>query len=515
MKRKLIIILLVLCLSGCNKSEDSTIFTRQTYTRNDNYGRTFHMLYGETKSVSIGFLENLYSEDEIELKAKIIIEDIKKLEKVYSNDKFSDKLSIYILDSTIDDEYYVVGRTVFCSKDDFESGAYREALTQGYFDLNEKSIIIGLTGYCFGGKVDNDRLIDYYYNENDISVLGLFGGRFYEDYNTNNEINIAKETSISLTYYTINKYGIDNLLNGFDAKIKQEWLNSLGIQREYDYLYEGEFTNFRFDKTKEYPLIVKTDEINYYFQPIEPVLNESKEIEYFIHKDMDGRKYILNFLKEHLEDYSLINSSSIIDAYVLNGRNKTRGGDTRDNKITLYGRISPHLHEATHVFVEASGNDNWKYEGMAEFLSLIVYPHSFYSESLTREYLTNGTNNQDQIMKESYEYYFKHGGKITSVGDIDMRLFVDSLAYASLNTKHTINQYNTSTTPINEIYDLKTNIDGNELTYCQANSFLAYLAERYSVEDVLRFYITDLKLEEIFHKTYFELKSDWIVYLER
>lgn len=514
MKKILLIVLFALCLSGCSKSENNIIFSKQTFTRNSNYERTFHMLYGETKDVSIGFLENLFNEEEIGLKAKIVIEDVKKLEQVYSNDHYSDKLSIYILDSTIYDEPYVVGRNVFCSKDDFESGVYKEALTQGYFNLEDKSLSIGLAGYCFDEKFDNEVLIDYYSNEDDISVLGLFGGRFYDGFNTNVEIEIARKTTLSLTDYIIMKYGFDTLLNGFDAQLKQEWLDSLGIKREYDYPYEGKFTNFHFSKSSEYPLIVKTDQVTYYFQPIESVLNESQEIEYFIHKDIDGRKYILNFLKEHMEDYRLINNSQI-DCYVLSGTNEKNGGDTLGNKITLYGRISPHLHEATHVFVRESLNASWKYEGMAEYINLIVYPYSYYKETLTKEYLENGTKNQSQVVKEAFEYYFNQGGRVTSTDGIDMRLYVDSIAYASLHTNSKIDQFNTLTTPINEVYGLKTNMEGNELTYFQANSFLAYLADFYSIEDVIKFYTTDLNIEDVFQKTYAELKAEWIAYLER
>ena len=58
-------------------------------------------------------------------------------------------------------------------------------------------------------------------------------------------------------------------------------------------------------------------------------------------------------------------------------------------------------------------------------------------------------------------------------------------------------------------------MEGNELTYFQANSFLAYLADFYSIEDVIKFYTTDLNIEDVFQKTYAELKAEWIAYLER
>ena len=56
---------------------------------------------------------------------------------------------------------------------------------------------------------------------------------------------------------------------------------------------------------------------------------------------------------------------------------------------------------------------------------------------------------------------------------------------------------------------------GGELSYCEAQSFVAYLIENYSFEDTWNCMISDLSFEEVYGKPYNLLKKDWTLNIRK
>jgi hypothetical protein len=54
---------------------------------------------------------------------------------------------------------------------------------------------------------------------------------------------------------------------------------------------------------------------------------------------------------------------------------------------------------------------------------------------------------------------------------------------------------------------------GDELTYYQAGSFVAYLCDTYGFERVLDYYFKNPPIKAAFLKSYESLKADWLEYL--
>lgn len=155
------------------------------------------MYYGESDKVGIGFLEKLYDEKNNKEIMKKVFSDIKYIEKKVGI-LIEEKVNVYVLDTLLDTGFYVGGKNVYTTIEEIENDKYREVLIRACYNLTEPWIIHGLSDYVFGGKKDTAYLTDYYNSTDDMSILGLFGGRFYEGWNTEDEIKTAKDTASSL-----------------------------------------------------------------------------------------------------------------------------------------------------------------------------------------------------------------------------------------------------------------------------------------------------------------------------
>ena len=474
------------------------------------------MYYGETEQIDLGMEEAIYDEEIANEYLKKIANDIKTLEKKFEK-PLNQPIKVYIIQKSLDTGMYIGEDAIYCTAEDIESNRYRLGLVRACYNLTEPAIIHGLVGYIFEEEVDLHKQSEYYDTAEDLSMLGLFGGRFYEEWNTEEELQIAKETATALVSYFIEQDRAELILSGeIGLNEKREWLKSIGVNRTYENQYEFEFNTFIYSKSGKYSLIINSDEASYYMNKVK-YLSTVKEVEVFLDKDAKGRVYLLNYLEQNApNNFKFINKDVKPEYYFLTAsgfRGDTAGG----SKINL-GAPVHHLHEYTHTLTGISfGVDKlWMQEGIAEYLSRAIYPDNYMIqlefEGITADHLPEESDYYANMMA----YYKAHGGAFLPEV-IDTKLYVDACAYASFNS---VEKLPSDRSTVGKQYSVASRHQGggNELSYNQASSFTGYLIDQFSLDTYLGYCIGDQTtktFEEVFGITYEEAKEAWLNKLNR
>lgn len=524
--RLLLIMFIMILMVGCRqyqKSEEQLsdlntpiVFIAETHHRDDNYVRTFKTSQFESDLVNIGFLKDMLTNDEMATVTGDIYNDIQKINDYLHLGNSNSTLHLYVLDELIDDQIITTNDVVYITIDMIEDDSYYIPLLQAYLDINEPWKLYGLYSLIFEETKDISFLTEYYTNADDISMLGLFGACFNATFNTSEEIEIAMATATSLTAFILDEYDYSMLLNNNTSIMKEEWLHSIGVSKSFSYQYEKEYTNFSFSQSCDYPLIIETDDACYNLIPLEDVLESCKDIEQFIFEDITGRKII----KDYISNNTTKKSDVILEEKHISYYIGDFGISSADSSgvIQLDNRIDQNLHEATHLMIKTS--KKWANEGIAEYMSYFIAHDPYACESIY-DFLTyfedeyNDTTenipdeNLDLIVMD---YYVKRGGSYESIEDIDVRLFCDASAFVNLNNEWGATS---SRQPIYVVYNLSEEERncGDELSYVQSCSFVAYLIDNYTFEPFLEYCANDGTCEDAFGKSYELLNADWIEYL--
>lgn len=523
------ILIMSLLLQGCNKKPPEMpdaldagagLFTDSTHVRTDEYNQTFNIQYQEFTGMHLGIAEGLYEEIELNLLGIDIYDDYKEIYAFFSlyDIRNNDAIHIYFQNETIAGGSYMTGENVYCTKDDLISGKYRIPLIQAYTGIAQPWILYGLNDAIFNNSTgyDNAELKEYYQNNEDISVLSLYGTRFYKDWNTDKEIEIAVQTSASLTQYILDNYGYDTLLDVSD-QIKIEWLNSIGVNKEYIDEYDGLFHNYKYSWSEEYSMIIKTDTYHYHMYIFED-LKSAQDAEHFIYDDIIAKEYVFDYLMENVvENKDVIHYSSPIKYYVWpEGYSYISSVDSIYIRKTAFA-----LHEFVHIIVPFSGSNDWQYEGIAEYISKVVYKNNHDSVRFAGifpdmiEKFDSGEYNINDYDFQIMKCYLQNNGGWETAEDFDFRLYADSVSYVTLLIDKDFGNVWCST----PIYD-RLNIaefarkPGAELSYAQAMSFTAFLAEKYSLDAFIGFCQSGVTFDEALGEDYETLKAEWMDYLE-
>jgi hypothetical protein len=159
----------------------------------------------------------------------------------------------------------------------------------------------GLNAYISGDKADESMLKDYYLNHDSLDCLELLPTRFIEEWNTQFELDIVKNSAISLTKFVLEEYDIQKL-NQVDNDIRTKWLEHIGVNKEYQYSY-GDIGNYSYSKDASNLLVVDSGRNIYNLKKISGLTECSDDVEkllYFTEKEI---QYINSYLLENLPAY--------------------------------------------------------------------------------------------------------------------------------------------------------------------------------------------------------------------
>ncbi|MBQ7060379.1 MAG: hypothetical protein IJM85_01210 [Clostridia bacterium] len=232
------LLLAVLLICGCagtarhEKAAEKRIanapITDSSHEREAGYPAAF-----STRMLSLGRLTvhmeaRLFDEDLLLDCAGAIRDDLARLESV--SGEAPGEVTVYIAGSTLDGAPTAVGSRVFCTLEDAESGACREALAEAAYGLEAVWQGVGLADYVFNREAAGVDLNDYYSRaENALtaSCSALHLSPVLADEGT---LRAARATARSLTAFLLESGGFASFRAAVDpASVLGPWAERLGL----------------------------------------------------------------------------------------------------------------------------------------------------------------------------------------------------------------------------------------------------------------------------------------------
>lgn len=367
--------------------------------------------------------------------------------------------------------FYEGGR-VFVSAGDIGSLGLVAAAARAYRDDLPDWVYRGAAQLAVNGKervlLKLGAALD---KEDRINALALLPVRFAPRFNNEESLKLSYRTAGGFLQFIIEKYGDIRLDNAAEDKL--EFVNRLGLEGKYEGLYEGlldgcgvsfnVLLNDRYADNVLFPVVIESETYTLYAQPLTDCANAA-QLEALIYKLEVGKQLMRAFVEEHADRYLYVcEFDSRVTYYMLNsyGFSYAQG-----NNVVLRLESKAILHETVHQWIMPTYYDHWYYEGLADFLAL----QGGEGESL--EFVNS-------MARLAFMHPDVYGGG--GVGD-----------------------YNN--TPASE------RVKGDEFTYDQSNSLIAYICETYTLDPILAVSDGndfDSDFEKAFGKTFEEVVAEW------
>ena len=542
MERKIVLLLIMVLilslLSGCSKNAESTpplydIFETK-HQRDDISLRIFDIYKCETEYAfyEIEVMEGIDTE-----RAKYIIDEIDELINSiisYNEILYITKPTIIITQLDIKtgedfEEAYCKNNTVVAKFEMLDTYEFTSYIIRAMSDIMDPWLIYGISGTVMNTSIDMNQLQAYYSNPDNLSTLDFIEPRFIYELNGENTV-YAKETAIAYCKYIYDKYCFNSIVT-FDPQIKimankrmkNEWLKSIGVAHIYNSIYSGLFSGYKFTINRDDSITILSPfaEYNIKMQKDERFLLTSVDnLVVFLYKNLMGvaelkkRLSVSPYYDELKTDEVIIYE---IDESLLSG-----GGQTNMKKgiiqLNSFGIEFMHIHETVHFFFQEYYQPTYIFwylqEGLACYLSntatsfytYVTNPlnnEPFYQEqimmSLIYENDCNGQtlmyiyNNSQELEQNLMDYYLSHGGEISPLDDFNLSLYADAMSYAL------------SKTYSNNLYIFNY--------YILAESYVKYLVNTYSLDQVIQANMDCDSFEEIFGKTFEVSFNEWKAYI--
>lgn len=546
----LVTVLLVAAISACDSNaiyespskeivEEQTItFEYITHKRTEKSMRMYKALTADYNGV-VYDIESSCVEDEESAKNLILSvdSDIQRVVEFFGELKLvTPKVTIFNINNQHGEELlysYNEENMIATTIDFIASGEYFNALIGAMLDNDIPWVNHGLAGQFQNNAVDEDE-IKVYLSEN-IDVLDFFGARYYKTVPENDWAHATEITKAFVDYY-INVYGITSLIDYIrdDEKIdlvkeKNVWLDYLGLQEQYANDINIAFQNFEFSACSSYDFEINSPYAIYRIKMNDGencVLSSLYNLKYFLTKNILAMDEVKAFLSNRISNKELI-ELDMIPLYDINemGMSRRVYADPYDNIVKIHRATleTAHIHEYVHIITPINEEDMLDPEIDYEYSYFVEGIACYVTSSVNNEYSCNYTdfntyetfneyqvwtekiyknesdiigsfNKQNQFFVTKYlEYYTSHAYDFIEFTDFNMKLYSDSYSYALLNLQE---KY-----PSAQIknYDY----------YALYESFVGYLADEYSLEQVMQALDDYHKVQEIFGKSFEELQSEW------
>lgn len=379
----------------------------------------------------------------------------------------------------------------------------------------ETWLVKGLKAYETG-KAPVD-MTDFFLSEENISYLTLYDHMFEYDNKTSTDIAEALFKFICDTYGTEALFDLDKRV-----EYKNAYLESLGLPPTYiqDEDIEKFFISMYCSKSgQEYPYHIAFDNIHYYFKDFKTGYDYDYKPFHFheyIYKNTQGMIKMTEKIKEFgLDKY--LNTEQDFHFHMTLGDGLISYTTYKDRKMYI-SNMQVSLHEAIHAMGIGNCRNIWLSEGICDYFNTAFEFNTMFDRAHIQSYqdILDGeyddaieAGNKIALYQKRYaQAYADAGGSLGDSTVLDYRLLVDSGSRVDLK----YGNENTIGAALIEINGNPDGLIGVDLTYTQASSMVFYLVDTYGIETVISACVSDDILGH-FGKTYEELKTEWIAYL--
>ena len=449
---------------------------------------------------------------------------------------FLNPITVYVLPYSSVENCTSHDTVVFTSPEKINDISLTEDIIGASAGISEQWVRAGLAYIASGEEVDDQVLKNWYQETEDQDILGLFVARFMTDWVSQEEINIARTTAASLIKYASESENIpvESLGDRINNDLRNCWLSSLGVERTVDYSYDGLYEPFQLSKSEDCSLFLKSGVMNFCLNklPESSYFDQVSDAEELIYRAYTGYQAITDYLLTNAPSVShLTDSEETITIEVK--KLDVMLGYTRGNIISIHNSavLFDVLHEIVHTYdwnekLYAVNDNLLLSEGLAEYLGKLL---PIYEQTVKKAIWDdlNGWEwrpgisawyclDEEQLFAAK-EWYLQQGGNLADEDAINPRLFYDAIAFATMYRNAHDGPLGIS---IKEKYTRLTgqnyymsDMEGLELNYTQAASYVAWLCDTYSLDTVMAKYVNNDEDTILEGKDFETLKQEWLDYL--
>lgn len=437
---------------------------------------------------------------------------------------FEEAISIFISDKI---KFGSENRKIFLNNFDLKTNDVTIAFLQAiYGDTTNYGLAYGISCHIneslyrasVSPKTTINKLKKYYSSSENLRIMDLAIPVFRNEYFGEEENKYAYSTSYYFVKSLIEGKGLEYSLAllkdsskleiDFDieyTKEKNNWLESIGAEKSCEVptipirykLSLGRNSN-------TYPYAIYTPSTISYFSPKEYFSYEGITMTYdYINHYLTMYEQDINALKDYLSPYIDTNKEVIICTF----KQKDTGmsyyhGDNQG--ISYSSPLYAGAHEYTHYLTSKKVLPVWMTEGIADYCANYLENKGVYR--MMSEYIDKTGSSR---VKDLYNKNLSAGNKEID----DSFLYFNNELKAYYNSKRTDDSKRT----ILDVYYNAASI-GEEgersLSYNEASSLVNYLIKTYGENKFFDLYDDYSKLDEIYGKSFMELKEEWLQKLD-
>ena len=499
---------LMLLLGGCT-GEKGTII-REIHKRDENISRNFEMLtmeygsmvYHTEIAVADKESKNLVSYEEELLEVKNLAGKIEKAAKAFSLEKADNYTDIYFVENAPEGRIYFYKNAVLIDKEILATNQFASSLIGLLYDC-EEWVGYGMNGYINDVAADEVFLKEYYSKEENIADLSLFGGKFYELNEDEEERKAVQETAISLFAYIAKEKDVKVLFETDNSSTEQivtwknEWLQKRNSQGIYENERETVARSVRFYPGNwEYPVRMYWNQCMFH-------LNETAMALINVNNMSDFESEALLALED----------AAGIDTYLCENLSADLYKEIEKNKVIYYCYFrDTKITDKSYAAMEL---------GWVSLTNMVSFPHG-YTHMLTGtqtfgrdsawlvEGLAENPGEQADWFFKVDDLYRKLGGVCTE-DEFDFRLFEKALVYMMKATVNAEEKPWITWYELESVYNTEIKNGTGSWSYEESELFVAYLMERFGIEKVmqLNFNYSEQNFKEIFGDTLLNLHAEW------
>lgn len=400
-------------------------------------------------------------------------------------------------------------------KPELETGEYRFPLFLSVCHLPENSHSFGIYEYIFDIGYNNDEIKEYLSKEENLLALNLFYPRLSEKYSGKEDAKVFGQILASFATETIQETGLEHYLREpATEKAVNDWLGKIDSGIQY---VDGSLdcmNQLEFHRDSAYDLNITCGKVTYLFEDFQSTFDSISEMEEFIVWEMEIREALEKYLRENNVSSPMFDpASQLTYEFMDSASGKAYEYSKGNSSLIRFYDVSQEtlIHELAHAFAGTVNEDkSWMNEGVAEFFSRVVFMPTFRKDAFYNSVRNRGTIAADS----SLEYYVKIEGVPEKIEDVNLTTVIDAHVYAYWCGDEKL-QIPILMQSLAESGAAESSDPGGELSYWEAESFVAYLIENYSFEDTWNCMTSDISFEEVFGKTYNLLKKEWMLNMRK
>lgn len=513
--RRLIVWLLVLLLPLAGTAE--RLFSQgQTHKSHLDYRQYFETMSVQIGECTLSIAKDAYSE---EMAAQLYAQVA------------SDEAALAALAPLRPHTVYVVKKplagmqridnAIYCSAAQVLDGSYRLWLAEAALDT-ERWKSVGLAGYAFGRKVDAEALRTWYADDANDDMISLFPAYFVEAFATHEELHMAEQTAVALFSYIAEHEGVGTALAADVSGYVQAWLASIGVERAYSDPYAGLLDGYTWTHNQFYALIGTSPKGDVFkLNPLGYDMTTAAQVRMALADLELGVDAILAGVKRDAPDW-YDRLAKNLEAPITYECKENRGYSLTyhaERRIDV-GAAASLIHETAHMLTPCVMErisrymDSWKVEAIAEYLT-----HAYYNGQVEQEtiftYMQDSyiAAHEDPEMRAFYtqakEIYQEYAPLPEGFQAVKLSLWWRAAVLAKTEQGKQLNS-------VSGVYAGAGSasldaVNGNELSYTEAEWLASYLINRHGLSAFLHYCMDEgVSFEEAFGMPYEEAKADWL-----